>query len=173
MDPRFSLVKTLFVTAICVGLPACGSTADAPAKPSSNTNIDKVALPTPSVAPPTETPANGSVDSAPANLGAKRGQSVYNPGTSGPKPTPQFRPSGENSETAVTMDNEGHFVEVRVFRDHPQFERIEAVWIGLPLKELRFKLRNGKTITAKTEKLTNLQSATTAQLLEIAGLSAQ
>lgn len=164
-------MKILFVTTIYVGSLACGSASDTPTKPSPNANAAQAASPTPSLAPNTETLASSGNENA--KLAVNRRQGVENPGTSGPKPKPQFRPSGENSETAVTMDKEGHFVEVRVFKDHPQFDRIEAVWIGLPLKELRFRLRNGKTITARTEKLTNLQSATTAQLLAIAGLSAQ
>jgi hypothetical protein len=163
------LMKFIIVTVFSALTLACGSSSEPAANRATNVNTNAIVVASPG-------PANDSLapnlNVAIAQANANRRKPGEDP-TAGPRPTPQFRQSGESSQTAVTMDDQGRFVEVRVFEGHPQFERIEAVWVGLPEKELRYRLRGGRTITKRTKQLENLQSATTAQLLEIAGLPAQ
>ncbi len=159
---------SLIVTAFAVFSAACGGTAESPqTNRASNVNTPAQVSASPVAGiPPEVNNVNAAVPPGQANSNSRR-KLVDTPAT-GQKPALSFRPSGENSETAVTMNKDGQFVEIRVFRDHPQFARIEATWIGLPLKELKFTLRNGSVITARTERLQNLQMATTAELAEIA-----
>lgn len=159
----------IIVAALAAFTLACGSSSEPAANAPGNTNTNAAVTMSPA---PTNVSLATNASGPIAQANAQRRKPGEDP-TAGPKPTPQFRESGEGSQTAITMDDQGRFVEVRVFNGHPQFDRIEAVWIGLPEKELHFKLRDGRTITKKTKQLENLQSATTAQLLEIAGLSAQ
>lgn len=158
---------TLIITALAVLSAACGGTTGSPSNRGSNANTPAhvSASPVASI-PPEVNNVNAVVPPGQAN--ANSGRKLVDAPATGKPPAPKFNPSGENSETAVTMNKDGQFVEVRIFRDHPQFARIEATWIGLPLKELKFTLRNGSVITKRTERLQNLQMATTAELAEIA-----
>ena len=90
-------------------------------------------------------------------------------GDAGPEVPLDFRPGAENSETATTMNAQGQPVEVRVFKDHPQLSRAEAVWLGANGKLLRITLRDGTTVEVKTDRIANLSSAPSDLLVELAG----
>ena len=82
----------------------------------------------------------------------------------------KFRKAAENSEVATTMNTEGDIFEVRVFKNHPQIAKVEATWVDAKEKALKIYLRNGQILEVKTDRLTDLASATASQLLEIGGL---
>lgn len=87
----------------------------------------------------------------------------------GTPPPLEFRKGAENSLTATTMNDEGQAVEVRIFKDHPQLARVEATWLGPKEKLLRITLRNGSVVEVHTDKLSTLATATTQQLIQLAG----
>ncbi len=161
----------LFIGALAVVVAACGGAAESPNKNRPNANAPIPGASPISKIPPPLNNANAALPLVQANANTRR-KLAETPATGRP-PSLTYKPSGDNSETAVTMNKEGQFVEVRVFRDHPQFARIEATWIGLPLKELKFTLRNGSVLTARTERLENLQTASVAELAQIAAQAAQ
>lgn len=68
------------------------------------------------------------------------------------------------------MKPDGSVYEIRVFKNHPQLKKVEALWHGVTAKTLTFKLRNGRVLERRTDQLYDLQTATTADLLIIAGL---
>jgi len=85
-----------------------------------------------------------------------------------PEP-PTFRPAPENSESAVTMNADGSIQEIRVFKSHPQLEKVEATWFDPKEKALKVYLKNGQVLDAKTDRIASLQSASSSELLQIAG----
>jgi len=125
--------------------------------------------------------AASNVENVNANLGSVVQNAVNKPviekrrrpqdtGVTSASPLPlDFRPGPENSQTATTMNAQGQPVEVRVFNDNAQLERVEAVWLGGDQKLLRITLRNGKTIEATTDRIKNLSSAPADLLVELAG----
>jgi len=119
-----------------------------------------------------ETSANAAAETpAPNNLairpyGRKR---VVLPDTE-PLPRLQFREGAEDSEIATSMNSNGEIVETRIFRNHPQLGRVEAVWKSAKEATLKISLKGGKTIDVKSDRLVNLHSATTRDLIEIAGI---
>ena len=114
---------------------------------------------------PSPTPLSNSVNSI------ATGRRVPPPRTV-PLGTPaplEFRPGAENSRTATTMDAEGQAVEIRIFKDHPQLVRVEATWLGPKDKLLRITLRNGSTVEVRTDQIAALATATSRQLVALAG----
>ena len=90
-----------------------------------------------------------------------------------PSATPvplKFHPAGEDSQVAVTMKPDGRVYEVRVFKSHPQFAKIEATWVDGKTKDLEIQLRDGRILKVRTDQIANLQTAPTKDLLAIAGL---
>ena len=67
------------------------------------------------------------------------------------------------------MNEQGQPLETRVFKDNPQLERVEAVWVGPTDKLLRITLRNGQTVEVTTDRIANLASAPASLLVELAG----
>ena len=84
----------------------------------------------------------------------------------------KFKTAAENSEAAITMNTDGAIFEVRVFKGHPQIAKVEATWLDAKEKALKIYLKSGQVLDVKTDRIPDLPSATTAQLLEIAGLKA-
>jgi len=68
------------------------------------------------------------------------------------------------------MNEVGQVVETRVFKSHPAISRVVAVWKKPKMAELRITLKDGISLDVKAERLSNLQSATTRELMEIAGI---
>ena len=87
-----------------------------------------------------------------------------------PEPT-EPRPAPENSEASVMMNQDGSITEIRVFKNHPQIARVEATWSDPTMKNLKVYLKNGKVVTAKTDKIPNLQSVTSEVILQAAGIN--
>ena len=67
------------------------------------------------------------------------------------------------------MNEQGQPVEVRVFKDNAQLDRVEAVWLGANQMLLRITLRNGQTREVRTDRIKNLSSAPAELLIELAG----
>lgn len=114
---------------------------------------------------------NAEPSATPVPVKGRGGQRVAEP-AKGPPPL-QFRPAAEDSEIATSMNEMGQVVETRVFKRHPTISRVVAVWKKPKMAELRISLKNGEALDVKTEKLINLQSATTRDLMEIAGIPLQ
>lgn len=114
-------------------------------------------------------PANSASASPPGGFTTRSGKKLVDSPATSPAPLP-FNKAGEDSEIAVTMNGYGAVLEIRVFRSHPQLARVEATWISAREKSLKILLRTGRVIDVTTDRIANLQNATTSQLLEIAGL---
>jgi hypothetical protein len=87
----------------------------------------------------------------------------------GTPPPLEFRKGAENSRTATTMNSDGQAVEVRIFKGHPKLARVEATWLGPKEKLVRITLRDGSTLEVRTDQLADLATATSEQLLKLAG----
>ena len=88
-----------------------------------------------------------------------------------PSATPsasETRPAPENSEASVMMNQDGSITEIRVFKDHPQIVKAEATWTDPASKTLKVYLKSGKILTAKTDKIPNLQSVSSETILQAA-----
>jgi hypothetical protein len=66
------------------------------------------------------------------------------------------------------MNDRGQPVEVRVFKDDPHLQRVEATWLGPTEKLLRITLRDGNTVEVKTDRIANLASAPAGVLVQLA-----
>lgn len=134
-----------------------------PAGTPSNVSVEANAIAAAVNSAPAATPGNAN---APVNL--KR-QVVDSGGPAAPA-TLQFQPAPEDSEIATSMTKDGILIEVRRFKNNPQFARIEAYWLSPKEKQLKFYLRNGKVVEVKNDTIANLKTATVAELMAIAGL---
>jgi hypothetical protein len=132
---------SVWLSACSISAPSAGVNSDA-ANQTSNDRFDPVKL----RRIPRSGPPSGSGSPAPLD----------------------FRPGPENSEIATTMNDRGQPVEVRVFKDHPQLQRVEAVWLGPTEKLLRITLRDGNTVEVKTDSIANLASASADVLVQLA-----
>ena len=167
------LFASSMILAIALGWGCSGPTGTAQNTPTTPA-VDLTATPKVIVVEPT---ANIDLPPATANKIAQ-GDTIGNRANRPPRldanpngtPAPlQFRPAAEDSEIAVTMAADGRVVETRVFKSHPKLARVQAIWSKADAKTLKFTMRNGQTIEVKTNRLGNLQSATTNELLKIAG----
>ncbi len=90
------------------------------------------------------------------------------------KPIPLiYKKAAENSEIAVTMNDDGSVLEIRVFRDHPMLIKVEATRLGEKDKALKIYLQNGKTLDVKTDRVPNLGLVSSSEILQIAGINGQ
>src|SRR5688572_20714683 len=92
---------------------------------------------------PPENPNADNQQLNPRDRKNRQNRVVHPSGT--PEP-PEFRPAAEDSEAAVTMADDGSIVEIRVFKSHPQLERVESTWIDPKEKQLKIFLKGGKVI---------------------------
>ena len=81
------------------------------------------------------------------------------------------KPAAENSMASVIMNADGSITEFRVFKDHPQILKAEANWLDPTDKTLRVFLKNGKILTAKTDKIPYLHTVTSELILEVVGIT--
>lgn len=88
-------------------------------------------------------------------------------------PPPNFRPAAEDSESAITMDQTGAVLEIRVFKKHPQIAKVEAIRLNETTKTLKVYLRDGKVVEVKTDRVDRLETISTGDILEIAGIPFQ
>lgn len=72
---------------------------------------------------------------------------------------------------SVIMNADGSITEFRVFKDHPQILKAEANWLDPTDKTLRVFLKNGKILTAKTDKIPYLHTVTSELILEVVGIT--
>ena len=108
------------------------------------------------------TPANGNMSFAERRAEAmRRKMSVIHPGSQEPL---DFRPAGENSEIATTMNPEGRPVEVRVFKSDTNIARVESTWLDAHNRSLKFTLKDGSSVEVKTDKINSIADVTAAQL---------
>jgi len=84
---------------------------------------------------------------------------------------PEFRPAPEDSEAAVTMDEDGAIHEIRVFKNHPELERVEFIWTDPKDKRVLFTLKGGRKVETRTDTISNLQAASAAELMSLANKS--
>ena len=112
---------------------------------------------------PTDAPAGNARD----RVARKRFIDV--PST-GPPPPPQMLAAPENSEIATTMNRDGAVIETRVFKDHPQIEKVESTWLTPKQRNVRIFLKDGRVVETKTDRIDSLRIAPTGLLLEIAGI---
>lgn len=127
----------------------------------------------PATAAGTEKITGAAVTPTPVGIGKQPRDKTMVETPPGPPPPLQFRQAAEDSEIATTMNAQGEVVETRVFKNHPQIVRAEAVWKTAKEATLRLTLKGGKTIDVKTDRITSLQAATTRDLMGIAGVQAQ
>lgn len=159
----------LIAIVFCIGSLACGSSPERAANGANRAppgaNSEQTATGTSDQIQANNTNTSGGIATA-----VNRGKPLVDHPASGPPPAPQFQPAGEDSEIAVTMKPDGSIYEIRVFKSHPQLSKVEALWNGINEKTLKFYLRNGGVVEKQTDRLNNLQTASTNLLLEIAGL---
>ena len=118
-----------------------------------------------------KTRQTGNTNMPPPSIGMKpREKKMVDTAPSGPPPPLQFRKVDEDSEIATSMNDRGEVVETRVFKSHSQIVRAEAVWKNAKDALVKITLKDGKTIDVKTDRLANLQTATTRDLMEISGI---
>ncbi len=157
---RFLVMTAIFV----VGIASFGcSSSSEPDKTASTTNSRSES------SSPNTAPSNTVV--GPGNFRdrvEKRNRVDANPAVS-PDP-PIFRPAPDNSESAVTMNKDGSILEIRVFKSHSQLAKVESTWFDPAEKSLKVHLKSGRVVDVQTEKLTNLNSASIEEILEVAGL---
>lgn len=84
-------------------------------------------------------------------------------------PSLEFREAAEDSTAAASMDGTGNIIEYRVFRSHPKLSRVEARWSGRGEIIFKIELRGGEVVVRQTRKIKNLQTATTRELVALAG----
>ncbi|MEO7659576.1 MAG: hypothetical protein ABIV48_08175 [Pyrinomonadaceae bacterium] len=90
-----------------------------------------------------------------------------------PSATPlplNFKPAAEDSEAAVTMDQSGAILEVRVFKTHPQLAKVEATRLDEKHKAVKVYMRSGKVVEIKTDKIERLETISSKEILAIAGI---
>lgn len=141
-------------------ISACSSqTGENPeANVNRNTQLpEKKVSPTPKAA---ETPANSKVNNLPTNSGTT---STLKESTLAAVPAP------DNSTFTSTMDKDGNFMEVRVFKDEPDIKKVERKVIGRNSKYLVY-LRNRKVVEANAEKMTGFRSLAPANILDAIGM---
>jgi hypothetical protein len=80
---------------------------------------------------------------------------------------PRFQKAPENSEFASGMDRDGNVTEIRVFKGHPQLDRVETKWTDPKKKAVKFVLKNGKTIEISTDRLGNLATTLAKDLVAL------
>ncbi len=88
----------------------------------------------------------------------------------GPPPPLSFTAAPENSEIATRMGSDGRIQEFRRFKNNPQLDRAEASWSGNSPKSLKIYLKDGRVVEVTSNRISNLKTATTKQLLELAGV---
>ena len=78
------------------------------------------------------------------------------------------RPAPENSEYSVSLGKTA--VELRVFRDNPSISKVEKTNDGKK-SLVKIYLKNGKVVELPGEKIENLGSISSAEILSIANLA--
>jgi hypothetical protein len=91
----------------------------------------------------------------------------------GPRQEPQHFDAPEDSTITTTMNSKGQILEIRVFKKHPQLAKLESTWTGTKDRNIKLFLRDGTSRELTTDKVENLRSVTAAQMLEMAGITAQ
>lgn len=149
----------------CLGLGCSGSADSGEAnKPEARSQQPAANVP---AAAPNSTVANALPPSVAQRLNNKLAQDAP---VSGTPPSPSFQPAAEDSEIATTMGPNGSFVEIRVFKSHPQLAKVEATWLDARTKALKIYLRDGRIVDKTSDRIPNLKQTTAAELLALAGV---
>lgn len=98
----------------------------------------------------------------------RRLRPVENPSASPVPPT--MSPAPENSEGMIAMLPDGTINEVRVFRSHPKITRVDTFFTRPGVKRVKIALRDGRVVELETDRIDNLLSISSADLLQIAGI---
>ena len=99
-----------------------------------------------------------------------RQKGLINAPSSGPLPTPQFKPAADNSIVSTTMNAQGAVVETRIFKGNPQIASVVMTWVGPNDNTLKIFLRNGRVVEAKADNIENLGSTPVSVFIEKAGI---
>lgn len=158
---------------------ACFSWACSTAPESANT-VSPILQPSPSGTPSVtviEPPANLDLPPATSNK-IRLGDTIAersnrkNRVDANPNATPaplQFRPAAENSRAALAMNSDGSIREVRIFDKHPVLASVEAISAGGLQKDVTIKLRSGKVVKLRTDRVSDLATVSIQTLLDLAG----
>lgn len=167
----------LFAAGFTLG---CSSQLNTSATKTTNTNKNTIgqnshpggasnlSQPANSVVEMSNAPADAPAANARDRLSRKRFIDV--PST-GPPPPPQLLAAPENSQIATTMNRDGAVIETRVFKNHPQIEKVESTWLTPQQRNVRIFLQDGRVVETKTDYIDSLRTASTTMLLEIAGIN--
>jgi len=93
-----------------------------------------------------------------------------------PSATPlpkKFQSAGENSQYALSMEQDGSVMETRVFAGHPRLAKVEMTWIDATMRAVRATFTDGEVLEVRTEALPELKTVSTARILEILKTSAK
>ncbi|MGE3465413.1 MAG: hypothetical protein AB7J13_00650 [Pyrinomonadaceae bacterium] len=167
-------VRTALATiAAAVLASSCGGTAQpdtnaAPSSQQANGTTTVVEKPGPTIDLPAGERANRPSRGASIGDLANRPQRADSDPNAAPPP-PEFRPAGENSKTAVSMGADGVVREVRIFDGHPRLAKVELTLLPSGEKDLKFTMTDGKIVERRTNKINDLATARSIDLLAIAG----
>lgn len=89
----------------------------------------------------------------------------------GPIPPPPVVPAPENSTMSSTMNKSGQFVETRTFKSDPQLLKVERTWQSPQKSTIKYWLRNGRTLSAPGDRIKDLATVSSNDLLANAGVS--
>ena len=170
MRTKYLFFVTFLAIAFGWGCSGSAETSGSAPGPKTNSGISSNNQTTP--AANTE-PGNSTVAQPPGSLPNRPGgKQIVDVPLSGPRPLPAFKKAGEDSQITTTMNADGDVLEIRVFNSHPKIVKAEVIWHGAKTKALKLFLRGGRIVEIETDRIENLQNASTGLLLEIAGLQA-
>jgi beta-mannanase len=75
----------------------------------------------------------------------------------------------DNSAVMVTMNDQGHPVEIRMFKNHQTLEKVEIIKADFKNPTIKVHLKNGKIINLPSGKVKDPLSAPAAEILRAAG----
>lgn len=141
---------------------------------SSSTGPDNRAMSAPANAvgnsvPSANDPGGANLASQPGNFYDRTKRNRVDHPNAKPVP-PEFRPAPENSESATTMTSDGAILEIRVFKGHPQLAKAEVSWLDPNEKLLKVYLKNGRIVEVKTDRVENLRTTPSIDILAVAGV---
>jgi len=127
-------------------------------------NRERITLPDAAAADETNVEVNST---GPKNQKLQEMRSTANGAAETPAIKEQFQAAPENSAYSVTFGEVG--IERRVFKDHKFIVKIEKT-LGGKNTTAKIYLRDGKIVELSGEKLQNIGTISTDQILELAGI---
>ncbi|MEJ7625108.1 MAG: hypothetical protein WKF34_14040 [Pyrinomonadaceae bacterium] len=178
--PGVRTERALLFGLVMIFAAACGGDASRPGNKAINTkgtSTSPTAMQTSSPSPAAISTDSGTPENAApapdAGTLADRVNRLRQRVDSNPNATPlplAFRRAPEDSRIAVSMEEDGSVLEVRIFDNHPELLKVEARPQASEATRFTITLKNGRTVAAKSDKIPNLLTATSSQFLELAGV---